>query len=210
MIRMLWKSNTGGLRRRRIALECSLAPYPTVRKPIRLSTRAHHVCPINHPRILVALFFQCMGALLNSVNARTRAVKWGLVVHTSFMFTLVAVCGAMYANSQLISYIDKRRFPGVDESPFGSLGYNWLHDGDAITVAPAFLFILNQCLADGFLVSFVRCPAAQVSHICCSSALPLLHHLLHEKLGHRFPMFDVPRLYECVPKPQHVLNETLS
>ena len=95
-----------------------------------------------------------MGALLNPANRRIRAVKWGLVVHTGVMFVLVTLCCALAIDYQRVSYIDNRGFPGVDGVlPSGPLGYEPLTYADAINFAPGLLFLLNQWLADGFLVS---------------------------------------------------------
>ena len=82
------------------------------------------------------------------------------------MFTLVTIYGTMYLDSQLISYIDKRQFN--DDSiltPPGPLGYDVLIAGNAIFIAPTFLFTLNQCLADGFLVCSVPYSAVQMSNV---------------------------------------------
>lgn len=160
--------------------------------------------------ITIALFFRCIGALLNSANHRTKAVKWGLVVHTSVMFALATTCGALYADYQRISYIDNRECPNVDGlSPPGPLAYNSLTYLDTLNVTPYLLFFLNQCLADGFLVSSMPRLIVQVPNIGCSSALPLLHYLLHEPSGHCLPMFDVPHLYRYVFNPLQVDSNTL-
>ena len=106
-----------------------------------------------------------MSALINPVNRATRTVKWGLVVHTSVMFTIVTTYGAMYIHSQLVAYIDKREFGrGSIGNSTGPLVYLSV-ESYAITVPPTLLFTLNQCLADGFLVGSVPYSAAQVSNI---------------------------------------------
>lgn len=116
-----------------------------------------------------------MSALLNPINRRTRAVKWGLVVHTGIMFVLVTICCALAIDYQRVSYVDNRGFPGVDGVlPSGPLGYEPLTYADAINFAPGLLFLLNQWLADGFLVSSMQCSVAQVSNVALSSTAATL------------------------------------
>lgn len=149
-----------------------------------------------------------MSALLDPSNRRTTTAKWGLVIHTAVMFIVVMICSALAMDQQRISYIDKREFPGVDSVlPPGPLGYHLTLRSDAISFTPYLLFFLNQCLADGFLVSPVKCSVAQVFNICHSSALPLLHHLLHELLGHFLPMPHVYCFYGYVFMPLQVDSE---
>jgi hypothetical protein len=93
-----------------------------------------------------------MGALLNYENRRTKPIKWGLVIQTAVMFMLLTASGWLYADYLMLCYIDKRQFPGVDGAlPPGPLGCSLLTN-PIITVANL-LFLLNQLLADGFLVS---------------------------------------------------------
>ena len=106
-----------------------------------------------------------MSALLNPVNRGTRAVKWGLVVQTSVMFTLVTVYSATYIDSQLVYYIDHRLYGDIISFAALPLEHDGLFGVDAIFVVPTFLFISNQCLADGFLVSAVLYSTAQVSNL---------------------------------------------
>ena len=100
------------------------------------------------------LFFQCMGALLNPVHRRRQGIKWGLVAYTTVMFAFVTVFTAMNDNVQSDSYIDNREFPGVDGVlPPGPLGYQALIYSKALTVIPNLMFLLNNWMADGLLVS---------------------------------------------------------
>ena len=143
-----------------------------------------------------------MGTFFDSVSRGMRAVKWGLVVHTAVVFILVTISGGIYINYQLISYIGERGFPGADGVvPPGPLGYGFLTNYDGIEFVPALLFLLIQSLVDGFLVSPMSCLLGEMLITDCSSALPLLHHLLHEPLGHRLTVSDIPRLYWYVSKP---------
>ena len=96
-----------------------------------------------------------MGGLLNPVNGRMRAAKWGLAIHTTVMFVLVTASSVTYIDLKSISFIDKRQFPGIDgEAAPGPLGYSWLVHSDGMGIVSSVLFLSNQCLADGFLVSF--------------------------------------------------------
>lgn len=111
--------------------------------------------------IVIVLFFQCMGALLNPVN-RTRGIKWALVAHTAAMFSFVTIYTAINLDIQSISYIDNREFPGVDSIPWpGPVGYQTLITSKAISVVPTIVFVLNTWLADGLLLyrCYVICAA---------------------------------------------------
>ena len=121
------------------------------------------------------------------------------------MFGFATACGTLFADYQRIAYIDNRETPGVyGVSPPGPWEYYSLISLDAHTNIPILLFFLNQILADGFLVSPVPRLVVQVSDVRRSSALPLLHYLLHEPLGHGLPMFTVPLLHGYVFKPLQV------
>ena len=100
------------------------------------------------------LFLQCMGAFFNPAHRRRESIQWRLVSYTVVMFAFVTVFTAMNDNIQSISWIDNREFPGVEGMfPPGPLGYQFLIDSDAITIIPSLMFLLNNWLADGFLVS---------------------------------------------------------
>lgn len=101
--------------------------------------------------IVVVLFFQCMGALLNPVN-RKGGVQWGLVAHTTTMFSLATVYIAMYSNVQSISFVDNREFPLSLSGAPGPMGYNSFVHSWAIGMAPTVALYLNNWLADGLLL----------------------------------------------------------
>ena len=63
--------------------------------------------------ITIILFFQCMAALFSPVHRKGEHIKWGLVSYTTVMFLLVTVFTAPNLKILSISYIDNRRFPGV-------------------------------------------------------------------------------------------------
>ena len=72
------------------------------------------------------------------------------------MFSVVTVFTAMNLDLQSISYIDNREFPGVDQVfPPGPLGYQWFIYSKPLTVVTNLMFLLNNWLADGFLVGFL-------------------------------------------------------
>lgn len=119
------------------------------------------------------------------------------------MFSFVTVFTATNLDIQSISYIDNREFPGMDGVgsvlPPGPLGYQFFIYSKSISIGRSLMFLLSNWLADGLLVSPVFNPIVQVSHPGCSPALPLLCGILHELLGHCFPLLDVPRLFWYVP-----------
>ena len=148
--------------------------------------------------IVIVLFFQCMGALVS----RTRGgIRWELVAHTVAMFSIVTIYNAISLNILSISYIDNREFPGVVGAlPPGPIGYQYLTYTDTMNVVATVMFLLNNWLADGLLVSSVPSSVVQVSNVAAHPALSLLRRLCHEPLGNRFPVFDVPRIVGCVPE----------
>jgi hypothetical protein len=155
------------------------------------------ICPL--PRlvhlslgIIIILFFQCMGALLNPVGHTKGDIKWGLVVHTTTMFSFVTVSTAANLGLLSISYIDNREFSGNDSSPPGPFGYQFFIFSKPINVVPYVMFFLNSCLADGLLVSSTPNPVPSDQR-APPSALPLLCCLCYELLGRLLPLPDVPR-----------------
>ena len=103
--------------------------------------------------IVVALFFQCMAALLNPANPIRKGIRWALVAHTIALFLFVAIPFGIDFNYLLIEYINNREFPGSGEFPPGPLGYDGLLTLEATATVFSAMFPLNQWLADGLLVS---------------------------------------------------------
>ena len=104
--------------------------------------------------IVIVLFFHCLTALFNPVNRKREGIKWGLVSYTAVMFILVTMFTAMYLNILSISYIDNREFPGIEGvTPPGPYGYQ---PSLAVNITPDFMFLLNNWLADGLLVSWCQ------------------------------------------------------
>ena len=61
----------------------------------------------------------------------------------------------MQLSTGSISYIDNRKFPGVEGVvPPGPLGYQFFTFPDACSIIPNFMFLLNGWFADGLLVHF--------------------------------------------------------
>jgi len=84
--------------------------------------------------IVLVLFFQCISALFSPTHRRGEAVKWGLVLYTVLIFSVVTIYTATYLNIQSISLIDNREFPGVEGLlPPGPPGYRWLIHSKALT-----------------------------------------------------------------------------
>lgn len=94
-----------------------------------------------------------MNASLYPTNRTKGDIKWGLVVHTSAMFSFATVAAALGLDLQSISYTNDRAFPGFrgGQAP-GPMGYQLLVYSKAINVVPNLMFVLNQLLADGLLV----------------------------------------------------------
>ena len=116
--------------------------------------------------IIVVLFFQCMEALLNPVNRRKEGVKWGLVAYTMTMFSFVTIYTATSLQIQSTSYVDNRAFSGDGgRGAPGPLGYQTFVFSKAINIVPNTMFLLNNWLADGLLVSSVSSSVARVSNV---------------------------------------------
>jgi hypothetical protein len=95
--------------------------------------------------INVILFFRCMGAFFDPVNRTKEGFKWGLVIHTTAMFSIVTVATAVGLYSQSLAYIDNREFTS------GPTGAKFIVSKAFYTV-PYVMFQVNQWLADGLLV----------------------------------------------------------
>ena len=111
-----------------------------------------------------------MNALLNPANHAGGRIKWLFVVHTVTMFSIVTIFTATYLDLHSISYVDNREFPGNDALPPGPLGYQHSIFSEAITLAPRVMFVLNNWLADGLLVSFAFTSVACVPRRSRSSS----------------------------------------
>ena len=99
------------------------------------------------------MFFQCLGAIFSSTNRARAGTNWGLFTYCMATFSFVTIYTAMNLSLQSISYINNREFPGNDQAPPGSLGYQWLIHNSGLSIVPNFMFMLNNWLADGLLVS---------------------------------------------------------
>jgi hypothetical protein len=107
-----------------------------------------------------------MRALFNPINRTTGRAKWGLVVHTALMFSIVTVATSVGLQLQSISFIDNRKFPGNgSELPPGPVGYKYIVGSEAVYLVPNIMFQVNQWLADGLLVSSASNSIAQVSNL---------------------------------------------
>jgi len=95
-----------------------------------------------------------MTALLNPVHRRGEGIKWGLVSYTVVMFSLATVDTAMNLNTESISHIDNRNFPGAaGVAPPGPIGYFESISLKAVNIVPNVAYVVSNWLADGFLVS---------------------------------------------------------
>lgn len=88
-----------------------------------------------------------MNALLDPINCKEGGVKWALVAHTTFMFSLVAIFTAINIHLLSIAYIDNREFPGADRVIPGPLRYEDILSFETPSIAANVLFVLNQWLA---------------------------------------------------------------
>lgn len=126
--------------------------------------------------IVVALFFQCMSALLLPVHFTRKNVQWGLVAHTVAMFSILTIGVGMNRYVFSMSYIDGREFTGIDGLLPGPIGYESIvfSTPRAFGYAAYFVNPLNQWLADGFLL--YRCSVIYSKNYW-AIALPFLVYL---------------------------------
>ena len=103
----------------------------------------------------MALFFQCMGVLLNPANTIKRGIKWALVAHTVAMFLVLTIATGIGLSYSSICYIDNREFPGGGGYLPGPFGYNSFLITTATTIVYNLMFPFNQWLADGLLVGLI-------------------------------------------------------
>ena len=119
--------------------------------------------------VVIVLFFRCMATLLNPAD-RTRGIKWGFVVHTALMFSIVTVYHADNLGLQSLSYVNNREYPGDNDGFPGPFNYQYIIYNKPIAVTPPIMFILNYWLADGLLVSSAPNIVAEASNVSCSSS----------------------------------------
>ena len=82
------------------------------------------------------------------------------------MFSAVTIYNAITLNILSIAYIDNRAFTGVDETlPPGPIGYQYLTYSDPMDVVATLMFLLNNWLADGLLVSSVPSSVVRVCDV---------------------------------------------
>jgi hypothetical protein len=134
-----------------------------------------------------------MGLLLDPACRAKGGTKWGLVAHTTAMFSLATVFIGMTLDIQSICDVDNRLFSGSEILPPGPLGCQILTYTKAIGIVPSVVWLVNQWLADGLLVSSMSSSFTQVLNLAAAPAVSLLRHLWHELLGDRVPLPDVFR-----------------
>ena len=106
------------------------------------------------------VFLQCMAGLFDPVHRRGEPVKWGLVSYTVVMFSIITVITVMNFVIQSISYVDNRKFPGVEDLvPAGPYGYLCSVLPFTLNPVPDSMSVVNGWLADGLLVSSLFDPA---------------------------------------------------
>lgn len=112
------------------------------------------------------------------------------------MFSALTLNNATSLDLYPISYIDNRDFSGTPFS--GPYGYQWLLYAKAIGIIPSVMFVLNTCLADGFLVSSMLNQPRIALPQAISADLSLLCNLLQGLPGHRLTLPNVPYFFGCV------------
>lgn len=97
-----------------------------------------------------------MKALSSSANHTNGCIRRGLVANITAMFLSVTIYTTMALDIQSTSYIDHRKFTGVNNVlPSGPFGYQFSIYPSAINVIADVTFLFNTWLADGLLVNSV-------------------------------------------------------
>lgn len=156
--------------------------------------------------IIIALFVKCIRVLLNPVNHTSRGIRWGVMIHTVMMFSFATIFVAVSFAAQPVYYVDNRKYPGFNGKGPGPVGYfaNVAYF-KAINLIPNTMFLLNNWLADGILVSHILNRAPRCSTLVALPALSLLCPLCRQLPGHCLPLPDVLGFYWCVLK--HSANQ---
>lgn len=147
-----------------------------------------------------------MSALLSRANRKTGAIRLGLIAHTVAMFSFVTIYVTVDFHILSISHIDNRAFPGGDGLPPGPVGYRLFLYSKPIGMIIQVMFLLNNWLANGLLVSSV----SKDQSPGCSTAFPvvsLLCYLYHGLSGHCPPVSDLPHLHRYVVEPPRAHTE---
>ena len=145
--------------KRKISLGYFSVGYSMVRCAICPLIHTYFVRSIYRSGIVIILFFQCMGTLLDHVIRTRGGIKWGLLAYTVAVFSFVTIFTVTALNVQLVSYVEFR------EVPDGPLFYHPTATEEWLAVMPEVVFSLNQWLADGLLVSSALNSAVRMSEV---------------------------------------------
>ena len=119
------------------------------------------------PGVVIALFIQCMTALLSPTNRAKGGSTWGLVGSTVALISVATASFVMGLWFQPIAYINNREFPGGDLEAPGPMGYMWLRKWTTMATISNAAYQVNQWLVDGLLVSPMQDSATQVLNLSC-------------------------------------------
>ena len=118
--------------------------------------------------IAMALFFQCMNALLGLADTIRGGLRWALVAYTVALFSFLTMPILIDMCYLSLEYINNRGFAGCDEYFPGPLGYDELLNTKPTATFYDFTFPMNQWLADGLLVGTISSSVAWVFNVVCS------------------------------------------
>ena len=122
--------------------------------------------------------------LLSSVKPFSKGVKWGLVVHTVALFSLLTVYFWIKLNLSSACYINNREYPGGDEyfpGPIGCGGFYF--ETTAVIGLFSATFPLNQWLVDGLLVSLISNAVGEVFNVGPSSSCTVAMSFIPRTVG---------------------------
>jgi hypothetical protein len=86
----------------------------------------------------------------------------------TFMFLTVHT--AVNLDITSTAYVDNREYTGADGSPAGPLGYTYRSYSEPVGIVSTFMFLFNNWLADGLMVSSVQNSITQVPNAGCPSS----------------------------------------
>lgn len=106
-----------------------------------------------------------MGTLFDPVRRTKEGIRWGLVAYTTAAFSFVTIFTATNLHRQSVSFIDDRKYSDYNDASPGPVAYQSAICAKLVYVVPIIMFMLNNWLADGVLVSYAPNLVVQASDV---------------------------------------------
>lgn len=99
------------------------------------------------------MFFQCLGATFSSTNRARVGTNWDLLSYCIAMFSFVTMYIAMDLNLHPFFTLTPENSLETTKHPRAAFGYQWPIHSSELFIVPDFVFMLDNWLVDGPLVS---------------------------------------------------------